>query len=824
MHVMRFRCASSSFGYLAAAALAYLPVAALAGVLPAGRASASATLEMDRLLLATAAAAAVAAGAVAATLLRHRRRNSTTKASHPAGLTPPPSPPPADALETAGSSHSPLQPGVDGKQGERGREGPAGPPRRALNIMWLVIFVVSLLSIAAIIVAVVCSSGHCSSPSPPPPSPDPCPCTPGADAKAYIDCGECCGRHPGCGRCDEFCVVASPPAPSPFNDTAPCCWDEDDHRLLAPAFVNPFSSSRYGSSDICRKYYEEKQIHRDLTLEHLCEQMKEKEKEQDEGDQAEATKAALEALNTAVNLLVECSKNDCDATQVVQGVLAIATSLTPILALAAGPWAPVIGLFSELLAGWIGGGAGPQLQLTYEDVVNAVEEGVANWQTIHSQVQLGANARSMMSIYKSYREAWDYKTSSELKKLFEEHWTPSDSNKVFPFLGHADVIYHELVGESENSFRETRIANLNDVPRWTFRSDCESKCYPSSVPSPRNYDMPHAPDSGLCFQHWHDTGTADTVADDRSGIGVQWDKLSKYLSTFDLFMAAEFMFDSNFIGLWERTRDLDRNETGGSCTFDCNNFTRNQFLNERENLHNYWIKSLEARAVIDRCKYSDRTWALDQFCTGRGAGQCNYGGMSGVVCGRECGSYTRGADPYRNEGTYWSANDCTNMFDEMAKNNKNFGTVCGPTWAETHDDCMAPLKSDTVTCTGRGCCDSVAAGDRCGGFAKYRLCTSPVMCATDEPGSTYVNCGPKGFPINAAKGHVAFLPEEQRCGGSVYKYCSSSGWCQKEKDSAQLQGRSQQWAKRFDAPEDWNNMTRGMTCRTVLSSKAAWGL
>ena len=47
-----------------------------------------------------------------------------------------------------------------------------------------------------------------------------------------------------------------------------------------------------------------------------------------------------------------------------------------------------------------------------------------------------------------------------------------------------------------------------------------------------------------------------------------------------------------------------------------------------------------------------------------------------------------------------------------------------------------------------------------------------------------------------------YLPEEQRCGGSVYKYCSGSGWC-KEKDSPQLQGRSQQWAKRYDAPEDW---------------------
>ena len=82
--------------------------------------------------------------------------------------------------------------------------------------MWLVIFFVALLSIAAIIVAAVCGSGKCGGSPSPPPSPDPCPCAPGADPVAQVECGECCARHPGCGRCIAYCVLRSPPpAPEP---------------------------------------------------------------------------------------------------------------------------------------------------------------------------------------------------------------------------------------------------------------------------------------------------------------------------------------------------------------------------------------------------------------------------------------------------------------------------------------------------------------------------------------------------------------------------------------------------------------------------------
>ena len=232
--------------------------------LPADSSSVSSLLA-DRLSLAFGVIAVVAVASIVALL--HR----ISPKARPPPLSPPPSPPPADAPLTAITSNDSLHSetarpppplptksamcnmdlrilsctrpppppppphpcppgprgpagpaGPAGDHGERGKdglEGPPGPPRPALQIMWLVIFFFGLLSAAAIILAAICfSSDSCGSPSPPP-SPY-CPCTPGADPSTLIECGECCIKHPGCGRCTDFCrpQPSSPPSQPPYSE------------------------------------------------------------------------------------------------------------------------------------------------------------------------------------------------------------------------------------------------------------------------------------------------------------------------------------------------------------------------------------------------------------------------------------------------------------------------------------------------------------------------------------------------------------------------------------------------------------------------------
>eukprot|EP00931_Biecheleriopsis_adriatica_P004104 TRINITY_DN105821_c0_g1_i1.p1 TRINITY_DN105821_c0_g1~~TRINITY_DN105821_c0_g1_i1.p1 ORF type:complete len:611 (-),score=84.23 TRINITY_DN105821_c0_g1_i1:402-2177(-) len=498
-----------------------------------------------------------------------------------------------------------------------------------------------------------------------------------------------------------------------------------------------------------------------------------------------ATQGAMKAMEKARELMLKCgtTTSDCKGQDVASGIFDVASELSPILPLlstASGPWAPVIGLFGTLLSGWLGTASKAPEPLTSTMIGNVVEKELVTWASddaLRKIKSYGVNLRKRM-LSMSDTLSWENTSFRELSAVIDKDYI-GDRPDILAGLTQIQDAYRKLVGTG--SEREKLIENRDGRPRLTFASNCNSQCYPGN--------------------HQNCAPSAARCSDDLQDLNSSWARLATYVKAFDRYMVQEGLFEDVFVALHAKIRKLDKAEHGGKCIFDCKrntepvncqdcrNKTLNDFFADREFLYHVQDKANEALQTVDLCRRSDPTFALDQFCHGRTGPECNWAGMSGVICFEECHEHCSGWRTMDKMMPSWT---CSSSYQKIRKEIPEWGTICGD-----RKSCIAPGGVENCN------------GNFCPLWANFRICASPVMCIGQQPRAHYTDnkCGPFNGDDHACH------PEKP--------YCSQWGWCGNESAYKKMEkNRTAEWAARYD----WGLPEGYTSCATPFVEMSAWGL
>ena len=475
-----------------------------------------------------------------------------------------------------------------------------------------------------------------------------------------------------------------------------------------------------------------------------------------EGQEANAAKAkaGIEAATGVVDAIQKCKDpNGCTAVDVATAAMKVISTLGPIVAAAAGPWAPVIGVLGGLLGQLFSSKSPSVPPLTVDDVKQAVQSVLAQFTLVEAKLDAENIASSLIAQVKAYGKLRnpEYPIYSS-PEAFAQGWGGLFQRDRVAVRGEVQRInkawQFTMTTDTEGAAPMTKLSTMH-----MFEENCRQTCFQGCRLSEVQCDD-WAPPS--CRTQLSDA--KDSWKDARSALLTY-----AYVTMQLTVLKSVVLSNMDFI-------DKCANDQYETYIGDVTEFAEDT----KNSIYKGQVANDNVRAV-ESCVNNSPWWPWEQTCTETTDFEtmdCTYAYVQ-TVCGDNCNGNYKGADPKpeKEVGNNFEASDAiTNFKTGCRKNQPKFG-VLGMSvahWQQPYQYWGTAATCDQADNLFDGFCTSI--------FSRYRGCAEANYCVLRPPSSPipseWTHPGQECWSNPAAACQTDGEKSCNWCGGSDWYCCN----------------------------------------------------